>query len=349
MNQEYKTTSKIYKILMIILIIQFGLNILMRFLPIPVCRIPGVNIFLDFPYFYIFLLVLYLWPINLRLEKVDDTKVEYEESSLIAFLKLLGLLLASLLVPAIIIMQGMMAIVGPAIFDSYRFITIILFAAIFPFHVYSNLIQRCNHPLLICTVVAILPIIIDLSLNSELVKFQSLFISFIVIVIIWSLYILALWSKPPIKLRRIVNYYHTLAEQKFTAIYRRNFVQLIVLSGLATLLFLAHTYLIIPRVEAFSLFRPNFERVINLINDNKINKKLPCEYGYLSNAHDNSIMIIRRNGNLVVKFPIFNIGFGDGLVAVVYRSNQVDCEQEQTENKCEGFKLLDGSWYWEVY
>ncbi|MBK1987546.1 hypothetical protein A0J48_008350 [Sphaerospermopsis aphanizomenoides BCCUSP55] len=246
-------------------------------------------------------------------------------------------------------MQGMMAIVGPAIFDSYRFITIILFAAIYPFHVYSNLIQRCNHPLLICTVVAILPIIIDLSLNSDLVKFQVLLTSLFGIAIIWGLYIIGLCSKPPIKLLKNINYYHTLAKQKFPATYQRNFVQLIVLSGLANLLFLVHAYLINPRVETFALFKPNFERVINLIKDNKIDRSLPCEYGYFSNHENNNVNISRKNSDLVVRFPIFNIGFGDGLVVIVYRSNKVDCEHEKRENKCEGFQPLADSWYWEVY
>lgn len=349
MNQEYQAKARGYKVIIIILIIQFVLNILMRFLPIPVCRIPGVNIFLDFPTLYIFLFVLYLWPINLRLEKTDQTEVKDKDSSFILILKTLSLLIAALIIPATIIMGGISALVAPEMFDSSRFITIIIFAAIFPFHLYSNLIQRRNYTLLMCVIIFILPIFFDISLNSSLVKFQFLLTSVIGISIIWALYTLSLLSKPPIKLLRIVNYYPIIAKQKFPITYRRNILQMVALSGVATLLLLFHSYLSIPRIETFALFRPNFERVINLIKANKINDNLPCEYGYFSNADKNNIMIIRKNGDLVVKFPIFNIGFGDGLVAFVYRSNQLDCKQENRENQCDGFKPLSNSWYWEVY
>ncbi len=83
-----------------------------------------------------------------------------------------------------------------------------------------------------------------------------------------------------------------------------------------------------------------------MVEDNKINKSLPCEYGYLS-TFESHIYIDKKDENLTVKFSILSIGFGNGSVNVVYRSNQVDCKHQK--NQCAGFKPLADSWYWEVY
>ncbi|MBD2663533.1 hypothetical protein [Richelia sinica] len=118
-------------------------------------------------------------------------------------------------------------------------------------------------------------------------------------------------------------------------------------------MFLISAYFDIPRIETFALYRPAFERVVQMVKTNKIVKdnsepeffQIPCDYSYLTPASPQGIVRVKQEGDsLTVTFRIFNMGFGDGYTAFVYRDHPFDYKQDT--NYIE-FKDLGNYWYWE--
>lgn len=353
LNRRYSLGDWLYYCLLVLLLLQAGLNILRRFVPLALCQQGWFAGFLDFPSLPILLVVLYCWPIKLRsrpLQAGDSGNVMASQPNKAAEdRKILAILLAGFL----LLLQFMLAAIAPEVFDSYRILLVSMALVIFPFHAYSNLATRRNHPLVVVALVELLPLIILFYYPPGIIQYiLPIAIAVLSVALVsWSLYALGLWRSNRPDWLTLCDRYNPFARQPVPTESRKTSLQLIALSGLAGLVFLASAYLRVPRIQTFGLYENAFNQVVALAKANQLQPysaespqvKMPCRYTYLA---PRGVRVMRENNSLTVEFRLFSIGFGDGYTAFVYRSQPLDYKQAKTEVDV---KALGDSWYWEQW
>ncbi|MBK1987547.1 hypothetical protein A0J48_008355 [Sphaerospermopsis aphanizomenoides BCCUSP55] len=348
-----KLTSWLYPSMIILLIIQSGLNIARRFIPIPVCKEDMLGNFISFPSLLILLLLLYRWPIDIG-KKFKNKPIinvpilsKYQKEVLDIFVAIMVLLF-----PFIFMMSGL----APEIYDTYRLFVFSSFFLLLPLHIHSHLAYKHNYPHIIGIGIGIIPIIIIFFFIPFLsLFFKSSIIQLIFAILIWLSYFLSFVPKNKIFFLDLINNYNPFTWQLISAEYRNKALSLIVISFLAGVAFFTHAYLIVPRIENFSIYKNAFNDVVEMVKNNQLEVlsdtqfKIPCQYNYLNRF--SSVRVDRKDG-LTVQFRIFTIGFGDGYTSFVYRSKPLDYKQVNATTyhaTYVDFKSLGDSWYWEVW
>jgi hypothetical protein len=347
----HKLRLWLYPFILILIIIQSALKIVWRFFYPEICQIEFLLMWIKFPSLVIFLLVLYYWPIHLfNSWKLNDAAERNYYLSVrhtwIYLWKCLLLLFFSFFL--------LIAVLAREIYETYRLLQITLVFAVIPVHINSYFYQKLNTNSILLFLVTSLPIATIFLFISSFSYLINLSIFLLVIgLIIWALYGLSFLPKNQIVRLLNLNHYNASYLPGMTNQYRKKTLQLIGLSGITALMFLISVYFDIPRIETFALYRPAFERVVQIVKTNKIVKynsepeffQMPCDYRYLTPASPQGIVKVQQEGDsLTVTFRIFSMGFGDGYTAFVYREHPFDYKQDT--NYIE-FKDLGNYWYWE--